>query len=579
MSKASEDNATGKIRLGSLSMPRAIGPMVVATIATFASAYTLAPEVGGPGTTCDELYHVAQGKHLVTAFRRQGPAFYSKNNIRQNFPWTPDGPPVHPPLGDLILGCSHHVFDPAPDKPWVISVVAARFAPAVAFGVLVLLVGLATMPIEGPGAGTVAAAAVALVPRVFGHSHIAALDTLISLFFVGAVLAVIEADARGGRTRYFALAGVVWGLAMLTKLHGVLLAPPVIIWVVWRMQRRSALPLLAWGASGMVTLFAGWPWLWLAPIGNLRQFLATATDRHAIHVFYAGRVWEDVQVPWHYPLVMFVVALPVGLLILGLLGIWRYRQSDKPNPGMVQKGVWYRCRNGPQGASHNGTSPLFEPCPNPGYVLLMGNIVFLLAVFSWPGTPVYDGARLFLMVFPIWAVSVGMGAKWIVDHRVLQQFSPSIRWCGVGLLAASQGVGLLLYHPCQLSHYSLLVGGLRGAERLGFETTYWGDSVTEEVLAEASTYSAHGRLLFAPNLAPFQYPAVASSSPSLANNEVELIGWDSNRPRAATGCKYAVFYNRKADLAAIPEAMRSGKVMYEYRIQGVWLARVVELPN
>src|SRR5215472_9129631 len=30
---------------------------------------------------------------------------------------------------------------------------------------------------------------------------------------------------------------------------------------------------------------------------------------------------------------------------------------------MVQKGVGYLCRNGPQGASHNGTRPLFEPCP------------------------------------------------------------------------------------------------------------------------------------------------------------------------------------------------------------------------
>ena len=27
----------------------------------------------------------------------------------------------------------------------------------------------------------------------------------------------------------------------------------------------------------------------------------------------------------------------------------------------VRKGVRYRCRNGPQGASHNGARPLFEP--------------------------------------------------------------------------------------------------------------------------------------------------------------------------------------------------------------------------
>jgi len=546
MSGASEKNATAKTTFGSLSVPRAIGPMVVAVVATLASASTLAPEVGGPGITCDELCSVGQGKRLVTAIRQQGPAFYSFDNIRRNFPWSPDGPPFHPPLGAFILGCSHHVFDPAPGAPWVISVVAARFAPALAFGLIVLLVGLATMRIEGPGAATVAAASVALVPRVFGHSHIAALDTLISLFFVAAILAVIEADSRAGRARYFALAGVVWGLAMLTKLHGVLLAPPVIAWVVWRMRRNSVRPLLAWGASGVATLYAGWPWLWLAPIGNLRQFLATGTDRQAIHVFYAGRVWDDVQVPWHYPAVMFAVALPVGLLILGVLGIWRYRHSDKSKPG---------------------------------YVLLMGTIVFLLAVFSWPGTPVYDGARLFLMVFPIWAVSVGLGAKWIVDHQVLRRFSPSTRWWGVGLLVACQGVGLILYHPCHLSHYSLLAGGAMGAQSLGFEATYWGDSVTEEVLREASTYAAGGRLLFAPNLAQFQYPAVASSSVSLADNEVELVGWDSNRPRDAAGCKYAVFYNRKADLATIPGPMRSGKVVYEYQIQGVWLARVVELPD
>ena len=546
MSKASRGNATGKTTSGGRAVPRAIGPMVVAAVATFASICTLAPDVGGPGMTCDELYYVSQGKHLVSALRQQGLAFYEFDNIRRNFPWAPDGPPVYPPLGDFILGCSHHVFDTAPDIPWAVTIVAARFAPALAFGLLVLLVGLVTMRIDGPGAGTIAAAAVMLVPRVFGHSHIAALDTLISLFCVGALAAVIEADSRGGRTRYFALAGVVWGLAMLTKLHGILLAPPVIIWIVWRMRRNSVLPLLAWGASGLATLYAGWPWLWLAPINNLRQFIATATDRQAIHVFYVGRVWEDVEVPWHYPLVMFVAALPVGLLILGVLGIWQYRRSAKPNPG---------------------------------YVLLLGSIAFLLAVFSWPGVPVYDGARLFLMVFPIWAVSVGLGAKWIVDHRALQRFSPAIRFGGVGLLVLLQGVGLFLYHPCQLSHYSLLVGGLRGAESLGFEATYWGDSVTEKVLAEASTRAAGGRLLFAPNLAQFQYPAVAGSSPSLAENEVELVGWDSNRPQAAAGCRYAVFYNRKANLAAIPEAMMWGKVVYEYRIQGVWLAKVVELPN
>ncbi len=31
------------------------------------------------------------------------------------------------------------------------------------------------------------------------------------------------------------------------------------------------------------------------------------------------------------------------------------------------------------------------------------------------------------------------------------------------------------YHPHQASYYNELIGGVRGATRAGFETTYWGD--------------------------------------------------------------------------------------------------------
>ena len=169
-------------------------------------------------------------------------------------------------------------------------------------------------------AGTVAAAAVALMPRLLAHAHLAALDMLTTLFFVAAVLAVAEA-ARGGRWWQFALAGVVWGAAMLVRLHGLLVAPPVILWLVWRLRRRVGLPLLAWLAAGGLTLFLGWPWLWLAPLARLQQYVASGSVRHTLHVFYAGQVWADRDVPWHYPWAMFAVTVPLGFLVLGLIGI------------------------------------------------------------------------------------------------------------------------------------------------------------------------------------------------------------------------------------------------------------------
>lgn len=519
---------------------------MIAFIATVASLATLAPEAGGPGITCDELINVVNGKRLVLALRQQGFGFFAAENIRRNFPWEPGGPPMHPPLGNWILGAVHHLFDPDPDNPASVSVVPARFGLPLVFGLLALLVGLATARAEGTTAGTVAAAAVVLVPRVFGHSHLAGLDPITALFCTAALFAVIEAERRGTRGGPFALAGVVWGLAMLTRLHGLLLAPPVVVWLVWRMRRRALLPLAAWGTTGAATFFAGWPWLWLAPVEHLKQFLGTATRRQAVHVYYLGRIWDDVDVPWHYPWVMFMLALPVGLLLLGLVGVWVKRRD-----------------------LHSA----------PGFVLLIGTLVWLLSVFSWPGTPVYDGVRLFLPVFPLWAVAVGVGAAWLIERPVLQRFSPSARGLGVGLFVGLQGVGLIVHHPCQLSHYSLLIGGLAGADRVGMEATYWGDSVSETLLAEAARAAPGGRILFAPNLAPFQSPAVEIFSPSLTNAQVRVLGWDPARPDLAAGCRIAVVYHRKADLSAIPPSWWEGDVLMERRQQGVWLARLIRLPD
>ena len=291
---------------------------------------------GGRGSPATNCITCSTASGWLTAFRQQGLGFFAPANIERNFPWRPGGPPVHPPLGNLALASVHHLFDLAPNNPRSVSILPARFAPALALGALVLVVGFWITRAEGPVAGYAAAAAVVLVPRVFGHAHLAALDTITALFFVAAVLAVAEADARGGRLWHFALAGVVWGLAMLVRIHGLLArAGRWSCGLAWRLRRRITVPLVAWGAAGMATLFVGWPWLWLAPIAHFRQFLGTATGRQPIHVFYAGRVWADHETPWHYPVVMFVVALPLGLLLLGLLGAWARRRRWPGRSGLL----------------------------------------------------------------------------------------------------------------------------------------------------------------------------------------------------------------------------------------------------
>ncbi len=556
------------------------GPLLIAFVALAATVATLAPAVNGPGVTCDELYHTAMGKSQVTALRQQGFAFFKPENIAKNYPWQPDGPPVQAPLGYWILGWTHHLFDPAPNNPGVLSIPAARFAPAAAFALLVLMIGAWTARREGPLAGCVAAAAVLFMPRLFGHAHLAALDMLTTLFFVAAVLAVTEA-VRGGRFWQFALAGAVWGAAVLVRLHGLLLAPPVVMWLVWRLffqnkevkgsLVRGLMQIAVWASAGVATVFVGWPWLWLGPVERFRLYLSSGTARQPINVFYAGQVWADRDVPWHYPWVMFAVTVPVGLLLLGMLGLWAKSRKK-----------WKLNAFGSEG------------------VLLGGVMAFVLLVFSWPGVPVYDGERLFLMAFPFWTIFVGCGAAWFarssflesclaggLAHRVWgQRFtrrasSPAkhLHTTTALVLAfvALQCVGIFAYFPCHLSYYNLLIGGLAGAERLGFEPTYWGDTVREPLLAEAARRAGGEPVLYLPNLAPFQVPAVEMNSPSLQDAKVRLVGWDSSKSGEAAGCRYVIVYHRRADLPQAEWFFKHGKVVAEHDIQGVWLASLLEL--
>lgn len=512
--------------------------LAVATLALVAVLWTLGPPTG-PGITCDEYYDVWAGKCLVEAWRSQGLAFFQNPQIDANFGiLTP-----HPPLGRWLLGWTHWLVDPRPDDPQSVSVVVGRMAPAVAFAAMVFLVGWVTAKSAGVFAGATAAAAAATMPRLFAHAHFATLDTFTALAFVAALVALAEAECRSGRAWQYGLAGVVLGLAMLTKMHGFLLLPLGTAWMLWR-RRWSALPaIFAWSLAGMAVFFAGWPWLWPAPFERVADFLGTSTDRQPLNVYYLGQVWADRDAPWHYPWVMFVVTMPLGWLVLGLLGLWAGGRRWLDDPRLSLSAIGW---------------------------------LWVLLVFSWPAAPVYDGVRLFLMALPLWAVMVGVGVAWLCNRRWFARHGDPARWLLVAVLVMTQSIGLVQYHPYWLSYYNLLVGGLRGAERLGFEVTYWGDTVRGPVIDEAVRRAPDSTVWYAPQLAPFQAAAAEASLPELGEAGVTLLGWDAgklphDRPR------YAIVYHRKAELDSIAPLIAGGRVVSENARQGVWLARLYDL--
>jgi 4-amino-4-deoxy-L-arabinose transferase-like glycosyltransferase len=497
-------------------------------LAALAVVVTLAD----PGLTVDEPLDVRPGRDYLAALATRGWHFFDRPVVDAVFGNNAE----HPPLGRWLLGLAEFLKMGDPD-PTGTYVMGARLAPALAFGVLVVLVTRAAAGRYGRAAGMAAGFALLAMPRVFAHAHLAALDTFLSLFWVGALLG---ADAALGRRRpriAMARAGLWLGLALLTKIHAWFLLPIILVWAWIRLGLRRGMAAWAgWATAGCLLFFLGWPWLWYDTAARLARFWGTGVHRVALQVQYFGQVYNDRDVPWHYPWFYFAVTVPVGLHLLGALGFaqaWRNR------------------------------------CADPFPLVLAGSIGFFLVLFS-TRTPVYDGERLFLLAFPLWAILIGrgFGALWARLSR-----HPRTRAAGWGravLLAAllAQAQGVIALHPFGLSYYNLLVGGLPGAERLGLELTYWGDAVDRVLLERLAAEAAPSD---SAALAPTLYPGqgILTTTPRLRR----LRGSTLQDESAAVQSDWVVVSRRTAYWSpALRDRLARRAPIATRSRQGVWLS-------
>lgn len=486
-----------------------------------------------PGITVDEPLDVRPGRTYVATLRAKGWEFFHRATIDAVFRDNAE----HPPLGRWLLGLASTLGQPfevllrgGPD-PVGLYVVAGRVAPAAAFGVLVGAVVFGAGRQSGRAAGLGAGLALLMMPRVFAHAHLAALDTFITLFWTLTILGVLGATRSSRLVPAMAGAGLLWGLALLTKIHAWFAPPLVLLWVVSQVPiRRAVIAWLVWLATGFAVFFLGWPWLWADPWGRLADYLGTGVARTSIRVLYFGTTYADRDVPWHYPWVYFLTTVPVGLLVLA---------------------GWGTVRGWADAALRANTR------------FWVGSILIFLGLFS-TRVAVYDGERLFLVVFPALAILIGQGFALAWDR-----LRSGGRVCLLGFVLA-QGSGTVWFHPFGLSYYNLLVGGLAGAERLGLELTYWGDAVDGVLLAELARAAVPGQTVaLAPTLAPDQ--GKIATTRRLA--QLSLIISDAESAATADW----LLVSRRSAYWSDPIRARLGRdrwVAVRGR-QGVWLAALL----
>ena len=358
---------------------------------------------------------------------------------------------------------------------YVDEIVAFRLPSALLFSILIASLFFWCRKYVGLGAAWVAPLCLVAMPRLFGHAHIFSLDVPMMCWWIWTLFAV-AATLDGSRRAW--RAALVFSLAFATKLHSVFLPPLVLLWLAWLLyihcdiaQRKAILRrtlLVVAFAVVLVPLVyvASQPWLWHDTIPRIRERFFDYAHKTPIGLWYLGhRYFEDT--PWHYPLVMTLFTVPAGILMLLLLGV----------------GTGWRP---PASASRPTKEALLRPLDR--WLLMLLGMAVPMVLIILPLAQGYDGVRLFLPAFPCLAVLAGYGFQSLlgfVDRLTAprRQKLLLIALVLIGVLVPPC-MDIVRLHPCQLAYYNALCGGLRGAQRLGLETTYWCDALTKPFLEE-----------------------------------------------------------------------------------------------
>jgi Dolichyl-phosphate-mannose-protein mannosyltransferase len=380
----------------------------------------------------------------------------------------PDG---HPPFYALIGLAGWRVA-----RGWADPLTSYRFGP---MGLTAATSGLIYLFLArrfGRLAGLTGALALVLAPRTFAHAHYAHYDMPVTCLWLLAQVAFVKALRS---PRWIVPFGVLLGLAAGTKFTGWFAVVPAMGWWAifegWPMARRvlrhfrlhgsprldrpmppipPGLPATRALALGIplaaLMLYAIQPAWWASPWRGLDRFLVSNLTREQsvpVTSLYLGTVYR-FALPWHNTMVLTAVTMPVSIVVLGLVGI---------------AAVLARARS--------DRDDLIWPM----------SWAVLMVLRALPNAPGHDVERLLLPSLASLSLLAGIGAGWLAGRLRFSRFGRAVPVVAAVVVGECL-LGIAQVYPYNLSYYSLAVGGLPGAERLGFEETYYCDTLGPEFL-------------------------------------------------------------------------------------------------
>jgi len=358
----------------------------------------------------------------------------------------------HPSFSKVLAAVSYGIFHAKLGEE-----LAFRLGSITLFSVFIGCLYGAMVNWFRPRVAVFAALSMLAMPRLFAQAHFATTDIpmMVMAFFT------VYSFYKGlFDWRWSIGLGITWGLALDTKINALFLPIPLILWAHYYHREKWSRNLVCLMFISPVTFLLSWPWLWHKTFVRFFAYLQFYTAHKFTTVYYFGKQYTLVPSPWHYPWVYVLGTVPVVLLVLMLLGgggsIGRLFKRDKSNEASRK-------------------------------VLILLMALFPIAFQSLPGTPRYDGVRLFLSAFPFLAILAGLGfdkvLTWVKEYPWSQKI-PALEVVLLVLFLLPSVIGILHYHPYELSYYNSLLGGVSGAWQKGMETTYWCDAVNPKLINE-----------------------------------------------------------------------------------------------
>ncbi len=439
-----------------------------AALLALATFVILALTAGDYGLSYDEPVYMSRAMRaaewLSLLCKSPGLALRAETILRL---WDATGD-EQPGLMKLIAGPAMFL-----SAAWLPPLAAMRTATVLVAAVLVAALYAFVAGVWRRTEALFAAIGLLLMPRVFADCHLLAQDAPVMAWSFLAVAAAYQyarklgAEPPADRRLYLSdrpgfwlvLLGLCFGAAVATKVNGLFVPAIVLPWLALY-RRQAVLPALVSMVGLGTAIFVGsWPWLWVEPLQHLGRYLSFFGKHYPVQVTYFGHVYA--RAPWHYPLVMTAITTPPLVLVLAVAGL-----AGRGRPEGEPAGDWSESLVGLRRAA-----------------LALMAWAFLMHILpgSLPGSPKYNGVRLFLPVFPPLMVLAAAGFGWLARAAVrplassLEEERPRVMVLMVlallPMLAATAWT-----HPYGLSYYNALIGGTRGAVERGMEATYWGET-------------------------------------------------------------------------------------------------------